>query len=728
MKKKILFLLLIGCYLLSQGNITTLVASPQDTQVMDMKTSDSNQDDDFIDAEIDLDPSGIKKSVNLSELENSLSLFSKASSQLFIYSSQNSNKDTLNLYNIETLKYHTYIPTLGYLMEYLGINSLDSGYYDIRFQGGIYAIHSSDVEKFIPLENIRSFPYYMNENGIINHYIEGNPLNENSWYFHSELGKAPNWMEQGKKYYSFSGIYFTDTPEKLGAYSQQNNAVNANTPYYDYYLFQPLRTETSYSRDELNGAFNHFYELSSVNGRQTILANQGDSLKSAENLYGTNALMILSLGIHEGAYGTSSISLNKNNPFGYAAYDSNTGAAKPFDSVKHAIEYVAGDYLSWVHADPTAITGSNYYGAHFGNKSSGINVKYASDPFWGEKNANIYAEIDRYLGEKDYQKYGLAIAAQESTVYWSDSNVNKAFTYKKSTSLLTYMYPVVIHNTQSWSQITMEPPFDSEHNIDWHGRYNWNNRGYVNKENLIIVNSPKSEEKIIHDGNYVFYLNQDGTISFAEEIEAGKRIAYYEYYANAKYGVNHGMKIKNKYIINGNGEVIKAEERKNDSRSVLAYYEYYPGAILGQNHGVKIRYKYSLNTSGELIKAEERADNNRTIISIFEYYPGAKHGINHGTKIKYKYSLNSNGEIFRAEERRNDSRLVASHYEYYNGAKYGENHGLKIKYKFLMDENSFIIHAEARDNNSRKIKAYYYYQQNTKYGNHGESIKEVVYV
>ena len=35
-----------------------------------------------------------------------------------------------------------------------------------------------------------------------------------------------------------------------------------------------------------------------------------------------------------------------------------------------------------------------YNGGFLGNKASGLNVKYASDPYWGEKAANIVWRLD----------------------------------------------------------------------------------------------------------------------------------------------------------------------------------------------------------------------------------------------------------------------------------------------------------------------------------------------
>lgn len=49
-----------------------------------------------------------------------------------------------------------------------------------------------------------------------------------------------------------------------------------------------------------------------------------------------------------------------------------------------------------------------YQGGFLGNKASGLNVKYASDPYWGEKAANIAWRLDSTLGSKDAGAYTLA--------------------------------------------------------------------------------------------------------------------------------------------------------------------------------------------------------------------------------------------------------------------------------------------------------------------------------
>ena len=84
--------------------------------------------------------------------------------------------------------------------------------------------------------------------------------------------------------------------------------------------------------------------------------------------------------------------LDKNNFFGIAAYDTSPYlSAKSFDNVDKGILGAA----KWIR--------ENYidYGRdHLGNKATGMNVRYASDPYWGEKIASImtvsYTHLDVY--------------------------------------------------------------------------------------------------------------------------------------------------------------------------------------------------------------------------------------------------------------------------------------------------------------------------------------------
>ena len=70
-------------------------------------------------------------------------------------------------------------------------------------------------------------------------------------------------------------------------------------------------------------------------------------------------------------------------------------SADTFSSVQACIEDFACGWMSQSYLDPSS---STYSGGFLGNKGSGLNVKYASDPYWGEKAANIAYNLDQAAG------------------------------------------------------------------------------------------------------------------------------------------------------------------------------------------------------------------------------------------------------------------------------------------------------------------------------------------
>ncbi|MGL5043128.1 MAG: glucosaminidase domain-containing protein [Culicoidibacterales bacterium] len=407
----------------------------------------------------------------------------------FAYSNESNACTTMPLYNYKTLKAHSYIDCLGYLMEYLGDNP-DFAFYDVRFQGSIYAVRKTDIATLYRATDIKSMPYYINDGGYVTHYIERNPVKEEPPIYISKLGYAPSWMIPGQKYFSFDGIYFQTDIAKLGKYDNAEGSINESLPYYDYYLYLPLRSQTTYTGEQLSRAFRYFYDSSSYKNKTSKMINSGPAFTEIQNNFGTNALLVMAMGVHESAYGTSQFAIERNNLFGVGAVDTDPSLAAKFDSIAAGITE-QGNFLSWVYADADYPTGLNYYGSHLGNKSSGMNVKYASDPFWGEKIARTMASFDRYLGEKDYRNSDIAIVKQGATVYWQENGIQKAHTYKQSTSTQDNMYPVVLEKSALWNTIAMEPSYNANKVVGPRypegGKYNRRYKGFVNSNQLIII-------------------------------------------------------------------------------------------------------------------------------------------------------------------------------------------------------------------------------------------------
>lgn len=125
----------------------------------------------------------------------------------------------------------------------------------------------------------------------------------------------------------------------------------------------------------------------------STLVGKGKVFKSVEKKYRVNAAYLLAHAIHESDYGRSEIAREKNNLFGVNATDSAPGEdATAYKSLTDSIEqtgrFIAKDYLDR--------DGRYFRGAYLGNKQKGMNVFYASDPFWSEKIAGILVKMNAF--------------------------------------------------------------------------------------------------------------------------------------------------------------------------------------------------------------------------------------------------------------------------------------------------------------------------------------------
>ena len=105
-----------------------------------------------------------------------------------------------------------------------------------------------------------------------------------------------------------------------------------------------------------------------------------------EQSYGINGVFVAAIGVHESAWGTSKIAINKKNLFGYGAYDNKAySSAYYYDGCSASIDMIARvlvkHYLNpkgtSIYGGETA-TGKYYNGATL----TGVNKKYATDKNW----------------------------------------------------------------------------------------------------------------------------------------------------------------------------------------------------------------------------------------------------------------------------------------------------------------------------------------------------------
>ena len=230
------------------------------------------------------------------------------------------------------------------------------------------AITVSGLSGYMKTEDLQALdaskdfiPYYESDGHRFYHYVAQNA----SIPVASHLSD----MEVGKKYYSADGLHF--------------DGFNLENPF----LFKDLTEATNYSAEDLDKVF------SLLNIDNSLLENKGATFKEAEEHYHINALYLFAHSALESDWGRSKIAKDKNNFFGITAYDTTPYlSAKTFDDVDKGIlgatKWIKENYID---------RGRTF----LGNKASGMNVEYASDPYWGEKIASVMMKINEKLGGKD---------------------------------------------------------------------------------------------------------------------------------------------------------------------------------------------------------------------------------------------------------------------------------------------------------------------------------------
>ena len=117
-----------------------------------------------------------------------------------------------------------------------------------------------------------------------------------------------------------------------------------------------------------------------------IFTENCDYFYYAEQEYGINGVFLASLAIHESGWGTSKIALNKNNLFGYQAYDWDPyNQAKQFDTYSEGIDLVARILIKYyLNSNGTSIFGGDIADGRYycGETIKDINKHYATDSNW----------------------------------------------------------------------------------------------------------------------------------------------------------------------------------------------------------------------------------------------------------------------------------------------------------------------------------------------------------
>ena len=445
---------------------------------------------------------------------------------------------------------YTYMDT-GSL--YGGVDGLlvDTQYSSYRQQwvakvkiGGYTGWIAQENFEIVPLTWIKSHSYYTVTSEDIRHNYVAKIQN---YYYGSSgrtIGPKPEMLEPGT-YYSYDGHYFYNDFVKMVRDAKNNsveNSVNKDEPYYNYYMYLSNHTRTNYSSTNINeyiknnmGIKKDAYGISASSGTSRLY-NMGTFFYHDQEKFGVNAILSLSLARNESGNGQSWLSVNKNNGFGLGAVDSNPiGGAKWYPAFSYNIMIYALRWISGGYAHPDDW---RYFGPQFGDKSIGMNVKYASDTYWSEKMASNYYALDKAFGMQDYNYYQLGIVTKPTN----------AHAYPSTQSKFIYDYPeandavVIVGEVEYdgilWYEVVSDLNIDDNFNEIVLSDYNWDKTVYVQASDVVKINKAKYGYKSPNDVfefpdkdyEYNIYIGKinDQTSLIPKVAISTKDTAYYE--------------------------------------------------------------------------------------------------------------------------------------------------------------------------------------------------------
>lgn len=169
-----------------------------------------------------------------------------------------------------------------------------------------------------------------------------------------------------------------DNGSRLVANTSFSGAREVASPSRSYSRYSPFHFDvtlpSSVTAYELEQVFEH-----------TELRGLGRSFIQAELKYGINAVFLAALAIHESHWGNSALARDKNNLYGFGAYDVNPYLHGVTFSSKHecilqVAEFIRENYVSGQYSN--------------GRNIADINRLYASDEQWSHKIFMLMLQID----------------------------------------------------------------------------------------------------------------------------------------------------------------------------------------------------------------------------------------------------------------------------------------------------------------------------------------------
>ncbi len=422
----------------------------------------------------------------------------------------------------------------GYTNGCYGVDAAYLGADENDFQNfylsGIHGSSSGDDVDLQPIETAANVSRYQVRDGYLYHQIKTD-RNHDVYGADIYLGSAPDYLQDNQSYYSYDGHYFYPCGENYDGFHQMiddlkvgsvTHSINAAQPFYQYFQYLPHRSLTQYNAEDIEDYLSDQLHINSslTSYRsigisqhailtQSLLKDNGASFQFYQNRYGANAMMMLALAMNESGNGRSYLAYTRNNLFGHAAFDSAVEEnASRYQSPSASIRSHALHYINESYGNPDSFS---WNGSHFGNKASGMNVAYASDPYWGEKAAQYYELMDSALGEKDKNAHALGILNHSDVKIYDkpDAKGKVLYSNEKRTD-----FPVIIMGeSDEYYQIQSDAAINDDDGYDFASAVAYVAKADVKRINDVPPQPQKPHYAITFDGDGGHFENDNDTVT-----------------------------------------------------------------------------------------------------------------------------------------------------------------------------------------------------------------------
>lgn len=212
-------------------------------------------------------------------------------------------------------------------------------------------------------------------------------VTENWYRVSSDL--ATGWVKQECTTYINKNQENKVEQKTEGSNHQNTTNTTSNTSIQKLSFHMALNKPSGLTLEQFQKA------LTDSKDKNKIFQNNAEYFYYIERQYNINGIFVAAVGIHESAWGTSTIAVQKYNLFGYGAYDSNPyNGAYSFSSYSECIDLIARVFVKYyLNPKGTSIYGGEKaVGTYYTSPTlAGVNKKYASDKSWA---SSVYSHME----------------------------------------------------------------------------------------------------------------------------------------------------------------------------------------------------------------------------------------------------------------------------------------------------------------------------------------------